>query len=162
MQFMEKVNNSGMNLSNKPHIDLIDRNILAILKQDARTSYRQIADDIGKTEATVRRRVNRLIEEKIIRKFTIVLDEKKLDNPTKATIKIQPDLNRIKEITKKLIEIKEITDIFRLSGDCGLFIKVELPSLEHLDPLIEDKISQIPGVLIKETCFITKEVKTKY
>ena len=149
-------------LDNKPHIDLIDRNILTILKENARTSYREIADDIGKTEATVRRRVNRLIHEKIIRKFTIVLDEKKMDNPTKATIKIQPDLNNIKDITQKLIAIDEITDIFRLSGDCGLLIKVELPSLEHLDPLIEDKISQIQGVLIKETCFITKEVKTKY
>ena len=152
---MEKVDN-------KPHIDLIDRNILTILKADARTSYRKIADDIGKTEATVRRRVNRLIDEKIIRKFTIVLDEKKMDNPTKATIKIQPDMKQIKEITKELIEIEEITDIFRLSGDCGLFLKVELPSLEHLDPLIEDKITKIQGVSIKETCFITKEVKTKY
>ncbi len=158
---MEK-NNLGLRVNNKPHIDLIDRNILNILKEDARTSYRKIADDIGKTEATVRRRVNRLIEEKIIKKFTIILDEKKMDNPTKATIKIQPDLNKIKEITQNLIKIKEITDIYRLSGDCGLLIKVELQSLEHLDPLIEDKISQISGVLIKETCFITKEVKTKY
>lgn len=146
----------------KPHIDLIDRNIIKILKNDARTSYRKIADNIGKTEATVRRRVNRLIDENIIRKFTIVLDDKKLDNPTKATIKIQPELSKIKEITSSLTKINEITDIYRLSGDCGLLIKVELPSLEHLDPLIEDEISLIPGVLIKETCFITKEVKTKY
>jgi len=152
---MEKINT-------KPHIDLIDRNILTILKGDARTSYRKIADDIGKTEATVRRRVNRLIEENIIRKFTIVLDEKKMDNPTKATIKIQPDLTKIKEITQQLIAINEITDIYRLSGDCGLLIKVELPSLEHLDPLSEDKISQIPGVVVKETCIITNEVKSKY
>ena len=158
---MEK-NNSGLRVDNKPHIDLIDRNILNILKDDARTSYRKIADDIGKTEATVRRRVNRLIEEKIIKKFTIVLDEKKMDNPTKATIKIQPELIKIKEITKELIAIPEITDIYRLSGDCGLLIKVELASLEHLDPLTEDKISKIDGVTIKETCFITKEVKTKY
>ncbi len=149
-------------LDNKPHIDLIDRNILTILREDARTSYRQIADDIGKTEATVRRRVNRLIDEKIIKKFTIVLDEKKMDNPTKVTIKIQPELIKIKEITQELVKIDEITDIYRLSGDCGLLIKVELPSLEHLDPLTEDKISHIPGVVIKETCIITKEVKTKY
>ena len=55
-----------------------------------------------------------------------------------------------------------ITDIWRLSGDCGLFVRVELPSLEHLDPLIEDHISKIPGVQIKETCFVTREVKSKY
>ncbi len=155
-------NNTGRMDHEKLHIDLIDRNIISILKTDARTSYRQIADEIGKTEATVRRRVNRLIKDKIIKKFTIVLDEKKLDNPTKATIKIQPDLNRIKNITEELYKIDAITDIWRLSGDCGVFIRVELPSLEHLDPLIEDQISKISGVVIKETCFVTKEVKTKY
>lgn len=67
-------------------IDLIDRNIVTILKEDARTSYSKIADDIGKTEATVRRRVNRLIDEKIIKKFTIVLDDKKMDNPTNLQV----------------------------------------------------------------------------
>ncbi|UYP45264.1 putative HTH-type transcriptional regulator [Candidatus Lokiarchaeum ossiferum] len=156
--------NSGGNMEHeeKPHIDLIDRNIISILKNDARTSYRQIADEIGKTEATVRRRVNRMIRDQIIRKFTIVLDEKRLDNPTKATIKIQPDLNKIKSITEELLKIDAITDIWRLSGDCGVFVRVELPSLEHLDPLIEDQISKISGVSIKETCFVTKEVKTKY
>ena len=156
--------NSGGNRDHeeKPHIDLIDRNIISILKNDARTSYRQIADEIGKTEATVRRRVNRMIRDQIIKKFTIVLDEKRLDNPTKATIKIQPDLNKIKSITEELLKIDAITDIWRLSGDCGVFVRVELPSLEHLDPLIEDQISKISGVSIKETCFVTKEVKTKY
>lgn len=146
----------------KPHIDLIDRNIIDLLKKDARTSYRRIAEQIGKTEATVRRRVNRLMEDQVITKFTIVLDERKLDNPTKATIKIQPDLNQIKNITKELLKIDEITDIWRLSGDCGIFVRCELPSLENLDPLIEEKISKIPGINIKETCFVTKEVKTKY
>lgn len=146
----------------KPHIDAIDRKIIELLQKDARTSFRSIAEKIGKTEATVRRRVNKLLEDGIIKKFTIVLNDQKLDNPTKATIKIQPDLNQIKKITKELEAIHEITDIWRLSGDCGIFVRCELPSLEYLDPLIEEKISKISGINIKETCFVTKEVKTKY
>ena len=149
-----------MSLENR--IDLIDRKIIAILKLDARTSYRQIADEIGKTEATVRRRVNRMIEDKVIEKFTVIIDRKKIDNPALCVIKIQPDLSQIKQITEKLLAIDEITDIWRLSGDCGIFTRVQLPSLEAIDPLIEDKISKIPGVVIKETCFITKEVKNYY
>ncbi len=144
------------------NIDLIDRSIIDLLRTDARTSYRKIADNIGKTEATVRRRVNKLVEDGVIKKFTIILDDKKLDAPTKATIKIQPDLSRIKQITSELLKIDEITDVWRLSGDCGIEIKVELLSLEDLDSLIEDKISAIEGIHIKETCFITKIVKSKY
>lgn len=159
-----------MNYSIKPNtptqkllVDLIDRKILSLLKEDGHRSYCDIAIEIGKTEATVRRRVNKLIKQRIIKKFTIVIDDKRLDNPTKATIKIQPDLKQIKTITRELLKIDAITDIWRLSGDCGIFLRVELSSLEDLDPLIEDTISKIPGIkLIAETCFITKEIKTKY
>ncbi len=149
-------------MSQTTNIDLIDRKIIAILKLDARTSYRQIADEIGKTEATVRRRVNRMIEDMVIEKFTIIIDKKKVSNPTMCVIKIAPDLTQIKTITEELLSIPEITDIWRLSGDCGVFVRVQLPSLEAIDPLIEDRISKIPGVVIKETCFITKEVKNMY
>jgi DNA-binding Lrp family transcriptional regulator len=149
-------------VSQTTNIDLIDRKIIAILKLDARTSYRQIADEIGKTEATVRRRVNRMIEDKVIEKFTIIIDKKKVSNPTMCVIKIAPDLTQIKPITEALLSIPEITDIWRLSGDCGVFVRVQLPSLEAIDPLIEDRISKIPGVVIKETCFITREVKNMY
>jgi len=149
-------------VSQTSHIDLIDRKIIAILKIDARTSYRQIADEIGKTEATVRRRVNRMIEDKVIERFTVIIDKKKVSNPTMCVIKIAPDLTQIKSITEELLSIPEITDIWRLSGDCGVFVRVQLPSLEAIDPLIEDRISKISGVVIKETCFITKEVKNMY
>ena len=37
-----------------------------------------------------------------------------MDNPTKATIKIQPDLNKIKAIIDDLLKIDEITDIWHL------------------------------------------------
>jgi len=62
-------------------------------------------------------------------------------------------------IDSALKKIEEISCIWRLSGDCGLFMKVEIPSIEQFNPLIEDKISQIAGIKIVETCFITDIIK---
>ena len=139
-------------------MDVIDLKILEELKDDGRKSYNEISENIGKTEATVRRRVNRLIKNGVIRKFTI---EYQVDSKpkTKATVKIEPDFKEMKNILKELRNINEITDIWRLSGDCGLFIKVEIPTIEDFNPLIEDKISPIKGVKIMETCFITDIIK---
>ncbi len=139
-------------------IDVIDRRILEELKENSRISFNEIAVRIGKTEATVRRRVKRLHEDGVIKKFTIdyVIDSKP---KTRATVKIEPDFKDIKRILRELIEIEEITDIWRLSGDCGLFMKVEIKSIENFNPLIEDKISQVGGVKIVETCFITDIIK---
>jgi len=102
--------------------------------------------------------VKRLVEEGIIKKFTI---DYEIDSKQKlyATIKIEPDFKDIKRILKELSNIEEISNIWRLSGDCGLLLKVDVESIEKFNPLIEDKISQITGIKIIETCFITDIIK---
>lgn len=139
-------------------MDIVDLKILELLKDNSRMSFNEISQSVGKTEATVRRRVKKLTEEGVIRKFTI---DYAVDNKprTRATVKVEPDFKEIKRILKELLEIEEITNIWRLSGDCGLFMKVEIPSIEQFNPLIEEKISQIKGVKIVETCFITDVIK---
>lgn len=139
-------------------MDAIDLKILEELKEDSRKSFNIIAGDVGKTEATVRRRVNKLIEDGVIQKFTIEYNINSKAK-TRATVKIEPDFKEIKNILNELVEIDEITDIWRLSGDCGLFIKVEIESIEKFNPLIEAKISPIKGIKIMETCFITDIIK---
>ena len=139
-------------------MDVIDLKILEELKDDSRISFNIISERIGKTEATVRRRVKKLQDEGIIKKFTIEYNINSKPK-TSATVKIEPDFKEIKRILRELMDIGEITDIWRLSGDCGLFMKVEIDSIEQFNPLIEEKISQIKGIKIVETCFITDVIK---
>ena len=139
-------------------MDIIDVKILELLKENSRMSFNTIAQTIQKTEATVRRRVKKLIDERIIKKFTVEYD---IDSKRKiyATIKIEPDFKEIKRIVKELSTIDEISNIWRLSGDCGLLLKVDIDSIDRFNPLIEEKISQIRGIKIIETCFITDIIK---
>ena len=139
-------------------MDAIDIQILDELKKDSRKSFNVIAEGVGKTEATVRRRVNKLIEDNVIKKFTIDFSVNSKPK-TRATVKIEPDFKEIKRILNELKDIDEITKIWRLSGNCGIFIKVEIESIEKFNPLIEEKISQIKGCKIVETCFITDIIK---
>jgi len=139
-------------------MDVIDLKILEELKDNSRISFNIISERIGKTEATVRRRVKKLQEEGVIKKFTIEYNINSKPK-TSATVKIEPDFKEIKRILRELMDIGEVTDIWRLSGDCGLFMKVEIDSIEQFNPLIEEKISQIKGIKIVETCFITDVIK---
>ncbi|TFG02765.1 MAG: Lrp/AsnC family transcriptional regulator [Promethearchaeota archaeon] len=128
------------------------------LNEDSRQSYSDIADVVDRTEATVRRRVQKMLENDIIDKFTI---EYEINSQPKvySTIKIEPDFKNIKKILKQLKHIQEITDIWRLSGDCGILLRIKIHSIEDFNPLIENKISTIEGVKIIETCFITDIIK---
>ena len=139
-------------------MDIVDLKILELLKLDSRKSFNDISQEVKKTEATVRRRVRKLVDEGIILKFTI---EYEIDAKQKiyATIKVEPDFKEIKRILRELSLIEEVSNIWRLSGDCGLLLKVDIDSIDKFNPLIEEKISQINGVKIIETCFITDIIR---
>jgi len=140
------------------NLDLVDLKIIEELKNNSRISYSDISQKIDKTEATVRRRVKKLLEEGVITRFTIDYDIDSKQNIS-ATIKAVPDFKDIKRILKQLKSIEEVKNIWRLSGDCGLLMKVDIPSIDMFNPLIEEKISQIQGIKIIETCFITDIIK---
>ncbi len=140
------------------NLDLVDLKIIEELKNNSRISYSDISQKIDKTEATVRRRVKKLLEEGVITRFTIDYNIDSKQNIS-ATIKAVPDFKDIKRILKQLRSIEEVKNIWRLSGDCGLLMKVDIPSIDMFNPLIEEKISQIQGIKIIETCFITDIIK---
>ena len=128
------------------------------MNEDSRQSFNDIADLVGKTEATIRRRVKKLEKKNIIKKYTI---EYEMNSKPKvyATIKIQPDFKKVKRILRELKQVKEISDVWRLSGDCGVFLRIEIPSIEEFNPLLEGKLMQINGIKIIDTCFITDIIK---
>ncbi|MFX0103588.1 MAG: Lrp/AsnC family transcriptional regulator [Candidatus Hodarchaeota archaeon] len=144
-------------------IDELDRKIIEHLQKDASQSFKVIAEKVDKTEATVRRRVNRLKEEEIIKKFTIILNDKKLsDKKVKATIKIVPELKTAKEIARKISSLSMVNDAYLLSGECGIQIKVSANSIETLTDFIESELGSISGIKSLDTCFIMKTLKEEF
>ncbi len=144
----------------KSALDDLDKQILTLLKADASKSFKEIADLVCKTEATVRRRVKRLREMEFIKKFTIVLNDKKIsEKKVKAIIKIVPELKNSKLIAKTVSTLDLVDDAYLLSGECGIMIKVSSESAESLTDFIENEIGTIQGVHSIETCLIIKELK---
>lgn len=147
----------------KSSIDDLDKQILGLLKEDASQSYREIAGVVGKTEATVRRRVKRMIKENYIKKFTIILNDRKIsDKKVKATIKIIPELKASKAIAKKISDLEMVNEAYLLSGECGIMLKVSAGSIESLTEFIENDLGKIQGIKSLDTCFIMKTLKEEY
>ncbi|RIB35428.1 MAG: hypothetical protein BXU00_01525 [Candidatus Nanoclepta minutus] len=129
----------------KPEIDNIDERILNLLRDNSRSSYTEIGKMLNLSEGAIRKRVRKMIEEGVIKKFTVVIDYKKVGKVESLTgINVSPEglLKVIEEIKK----IDKIDKIYITSGDHTLIVDIVANSFEELDE-IHKKIESIDGVI---------------
>ena len=103
-----------------------------MLQEDGRRSFSDIADAVGRTEVTIRRRVKRLKDEGYITRFTVVLDPMKNGKSIRAVIRVKTVMKHATSISKKLKKFKEINEAYFLDGACGLMMMVTVEDLTEL------------------------------
>ncbi|MGV9103926.1 MAG: Lrp/AsnC family transcriptional regulator [Candidatus Thorarchaeota archaeon] len=143
-------------------LDDIDRTIIEMLKEDGRRSYSEIAEHVDRTEVTVRRRVNNLLEEGVIRCFTIDVDPLKIGRRIRAIIRVKLNMKEASAIAEEVKHFKEVTDAYILDGSCGLMLKIVLDNLTELRKFLEDEFGSLPGVGEVETCIVLEDIKCTF
>ncbi len=141
-------------------LDPTDAKIIQMLQQDGRRSYSEIAEAVGRTEVTIRRRVRRLISEGVIKKFTAVIDPMRMGRHVCAMIRVKTMMKQATLIAEKLKDYEEVEEAYFLDGACGLMLKVSVEDLSELRTFLEKKLGKIPGVGEIETCIVLETVKS--
>ena len=118
--------------------DPLNRKIIALLQEDGRASYMQISRELGVSEATVRTRVNQMVEARVLR-FVGVPDPVALGYDVYAlvTMKLAAHAN-LKEVSKRFETRDEVTYILFGTGRHGLVIEVVCETHEQLQQFIFD------------------------
>jgi Lrp/AsnC family transcriptional regulator for asnA, asnC and gidA len=143
-------------------LDHIDEKIIAMLQDDGRRSYSEIADAAERTEVTIRRRVKRLIDEGYIKKFTVILDPMKMGRKIRAIIRVKTVMKEATVISKKVQHFSEVDEAYFLDGACGIMLKVTVDDLASLREFLELKLGKVPGVGEIETCIVLEDIKPPY
>jgi Lrp/AsnC family transcriptional regulator, regulator for asnA, asnC and gidA len=138
--------------------DEFDRQIIALLQRDGRLSNVEIARSLGLAEGTVRKRLDRLLSEGIIR-IMAVAEPGPLGLTASVIIGIQTDLGQMSEVAQRLAAVPEVHCVNIVTGTYDVMIEAVLPSGEHLLSFLIDKISTIPGVKRTETSHVLHVVK---
>lgn len=145
----------------KKAIDALDCRMIEILQKDGRKSNTEIAKAIGISEATVRTRLNRLIEEGFIQ-IVAVSNPLKLGYEIVGNIRIHVDIKKMERILRELKTIKALWYIVQTTGGTGIDGEFVLKNLNELNDLIFEKINKIDGVLRTETNLFLNFVKRQY
>lgn len=127
-------------------IDILDMKIIKSLQENARKTYRQIAKETGVSEATVKNRINKLIQEGVIQRFTIVLDYYKLGRAIKAFIGLRVQPAKFHEIVEHLINHPDVHVLYRTSGDVDLLVEVIFEKMDDLNAFLEKELA-VEGIV---------------
>lgn len=125
--------------------DLMDRRLLAMLRQDSRQPVTALAQALGLSRASVYARIARLEHEKVIQSYTVRLgaDYDRRMIRAHVMLKVQPKLARATE--EQLAAIPELTALHAISGEYDMIAMVEAEGVSQLNDLI-DRIGVLDGV----------------
>jgi DNA-binding Lrp family transcriptional regulator len=111
---------------------------------------------------TIHQRINKMIANGIIKKFTVRPDYAKLKKPVTAFILISFESNpqvSQRELASKISLMNGVEEVFIISGEWDLILKVRAASAEDIGSIIVDKLRTFEGVGKTTTCISFSSIK---
>jgi Lrp/AsnC family transcriptional regulator for asnA, asnC and gidA len=142
-------------------IDELDWKIVEILRIDGRLSNREIGRRLGVSEGTIRGRLKRLRQRKIVR-ITAVTDVRALGKNIWGYIGLKVERDRLYEVAAALEKIPELSFVVLTLGLYDILAFVVAESREQLLEILAEKIRRIPGVRRTETAEALEVVKHQF
>lgn len=131
-------------------VDDLDTKIILALCENARMSNVDIANKIGVSEGTVRRRINEMNRKGIIEGFILLLDCKEAEKCVKAFISMEVDDAHLNDVTDELLKNDEhIVTMYRTNTRFNILCEVMFRSIIELQDFI-DKSIKIDGIVDTE------------
>jgi DNA-binding Lrp family transcriptional regulator len=114
-------------------MDELDRRILGILRRDSRTPYTEIADDVGTSEGTVRNRVERLVDEGIIERFTVATRTGNVKAMIEVSVAVDVDTT---DVSERMADWDEVDFVWQVSGEEDIVMVVDAADTRAINELI--------------------------
>lgn len=142
-------------------LDEIDKKILRLLQEDGNIPLSEIASRLNIGVATVHRRIQRMKMEGIIKKKIVVVDPEKVGKSILAFIEIKALPNFEDEILDTLSSFDEITEVYWVTGDFDLIVKLVVEDIKEFTEVIR-KIRKMKGVVDTRSAIVVKTKKEEY
>jgi Lrp/AsnC family transcriptional regulator for asnA, asnC and gidA len=128
----------------RSYIDDIDNKIIKILINNSRISNTKIAKLLNISEASVRKRIKKIMKHGIIKKFTVELNYNLLGYK-RVFIGLNIDKDKIFNILEKISKNKNIINIYLAGGDHDILVDFLYSKPEELDEYIK-YLQSIEGI----------------
>lgn len=134
-------------------MDDLDKALLRILKDNARESFVRMAEVLGTSEGTVRARVKKLVDDGVVRKFTV----QTAGSNVKALIEIRIETNvNTASVSQQIQKWDGVERVLEVTGEHDIVVFVDVASTAELNDIVE-RIRQFKEVQSTRSRLILRE-----
>ncbi len=126
-------------------VDERDLKILELLRRNARSSYGEIAKEVGISDVAVMKRIRKLESIGVIKRYTIIADDKRAGYGAVSITGVDVDPERLFEVSSALNGKQYVKYLAISSGDHQIMAIVKAKDASELAKYHEE-ISRMPGV----------------
>jgi DNA-binding Lrp family transcriptional regulator len=143
-----------VSMPEQAEIDDIDRQIIALLRHDARRSFQDIGSHVALTAPAVKRRVDRLRRDGVIKGFTTVVDPRRFGWQTQAIVELTTE-GRFSgtDIMTAIREHPEIAAAYTVAGQASAILIVRAEDTVHLEAVLE-RLRETPAITRTTTAVV--------
>ena len=140
--------------------------LIALLSENARYTFKQLADISGATETEVEKAVKELEKDGVIVKYSAILNTEAIEEYKKVQalieVKVAPQkLRGFDAYADDICNFKEVQSLYLMSGGFDLAVFVEGSTITDIARFVSEKLSFIDGVVSVQTHFILKKYKVE-
>ncbi|MEE1621268.1 Lrp/AsnC family transcriptional regulator [Zafaria sp. J156] len=142
-------------------LDDVDQRIIAELTRDGRQSVTAVAQKVHISRAHAYSRINRLQEERVITRFTAVVDPVRAGLRASAYVTLKLRQHSWREMRERLAAIPEVHHIGLVGGNFDVILLVRAKDNVDLRRVIFDQLQSMQGVLDTQTFLVFEDVDTR-
>jgi DNA-binding Lrp family transcriptional regulator len=132
-------------------IDEIDQQIIALLRESARRSFQDIGERVSLSAPAVKRRVDRLEAEGVIRGYTVTIEPTAFGWHSHAFVELYCDGRMAgAEVSAAVSKHPEVEGAYTVAGSPSAILHVRATDTQHLEQALE-RIRETPGVTRTQT-----------
>jgi DNA-binding Lrp family transcriptional regulator len=136
-------------------MDEIDRRLLELLKQDARMSYVDLGARVGLSEAAVRRRIKKLQDEGIIKRFTVDIEVGQ--GASALTLVAVTPSTPTSQVSSRIKTLPGVQRVYEITGQYDIAVLITASNIAEVNRCIDD-IRKSEGVATTNTIIILREI----
>jgi Lrp/AsnC family transcriptional regulator, leucine-responsive regulatory protein len=142
-------------------LDDIDKKILQLLTENGRMSYVDIGKELNLSRVAIRERVNQLMDNGVIEKFSVVINSEKVGKGVSAFFEVDCEPASLVRVAEALANNPQVASCYQMTGPSTLHMHVLVEDFVKLENFINEELYSLEGITRVESHILLRRFKSR-